>query len=185
VEPTLCAFTTRQEAKHSYPALRNVGSGIFGRTSQRRTHQSHRAGYHLAVTVFADFAAPEQRLEVLSLAALAELARTTTARAKEDLPWLKLARFRSGATPRGSLRHDRNVICITGVEGDYDGGVVAFDEGGGAVGEGRVAGAGLHESVAFAGRATVAGAVPDQHRAAAERPVWSCQPSQRRAGRGA
>jgi hypothetical protein len=78
--------------------------------------------------VFPDFAARAKRLQVLSQAALAELARTTTADTKEALPWLKLARFGYGATPRGSLRHDRNVICITGIEGDYDGGVVAFDE---------------------------------------------------------
>jgi hypothetical protein len=82
----------------------------------------------IAVTFFPDFAAREKRQAMLSLSALAELTRTTTAAAKEALPWLKLARFGNGATPRGSLRHDRNIICITGIEGDYDGGVVAFDE---------------------------------------------------------
>jgi hypothetical protein len=82
----------------------------------------------IAVTFFADFAAREKRQETLSLGELAELARTTTAAAKEDLPWWKLARFGNWATPRGSLRHDRNVICISGVEGDYDGGIVGLDE---------------------------------------------------------
>jgi len=42
----LCAFTTRQEAKSSYPAPRNIGSRIFGRTSRHRTQQRLRAGYH-------------------------------------------------------------------------------------------------------------------------------------------
>jgi hypothetical protein len=81
----------------------------------------------IAVTFFSDFAARTKRQVVLSLGAMAELACTTTAAAKEDLPWWKLARFGNYATPRGSYRHDRNVICISGVEGDYDGGIVAFD----------------------------------------------------------
>jgi hypothetical protein len=82
----------------------------------------------IAVTFFSDFAAREKRQEVLSLGAMAELARTTTATSKAELPWWKLARFGNWATPRGSLRHDRNVLCVSGVEGDYDGEVVAFDE---------------------------------------------------------
>src|SRR5215469_2073145 len=44
--PTLSAFTTKQEAKPSCPARRNIGSGIFGRTSRYRIHQRLRAGYH-------------------------------------------------------------------------------------------------------------------------------------------
>ena len=43
--PTPCAFATRQEAKSSCPAPRNTGSGIFGHTSRRRTHQNLHAGY--------------------------------------------------------------------------------------------------------------------------------------------
>jgi hypothetical protein len=82
----------------------------------------------IAVTFFSDFAAREKRQETLSLGALAELARTTTATSKAALPWWKLARFGNWATPRGSLRDDRNVICVSGLEGDYDGEIVAFDE---------------------------------------------------------
>lgn len=39
---------------------------------------------------------------------------------KSDCPWLKLATFGSLRTESHSLRHDANVVQITGVEGDYD-----------------------------------------------------------------
>jgi hypothetical protein len=83
---------------------------------------------NITVTFFRDFAARAKRQETLSLRAMAELARAATAAAKEDLPWWKLARFGNAATGQGSLRHDRNVICISGVEGDYDGEVVELDK---------------------------------------------------------
>jgi hypothetical protein len=35
--------------------------------------------------------------------------------------WIKLAVFGNVATAKGSLRHDDNVLEVTGVEGDYDG----------------------------------------------------------------
>ena len=41
--------------------------------------------------------------------------------AKMVCPWIKLARFGDSRTPKGALRHDRNLVEITGVEGDYDG----------------------------------------------------------------
>jgi hypothetical protein len=52
---------------------------------------------------------------------LAALIRTTTAATKEQLPWLKCARFGDRRTAAGSLRHNANVLVITGLEGDYDG----------------------------------------------------------------
>jgi predicted P-loop ATPase len=55
---------------------------------------------------------PQFRAEIL----------TATAKAKADLPWLKLARFGDVKTDKGSLRHDANVLAITGIEADYDGG---------------------------------------------------------------
>lgn len=39
---------------------------------------------------------------------------------KTDLPWLKLARFGNKRTERQSLRHDANVVAISGIEADYD-----------------------------------------------------------------
>jgi hypothetical protein len=66
---------------------------------------------------------------------LAARIRTTTAGRKDDLPWLKLAKFgnrRSRPKPDGtagnSLRWDGNVLAITGIEADYDGGQISVDE---------------------------------------------------------
>ena len=38
------------------------------------------------------------------------------AREKARLPLLKLARFGSTSTSKGSLRHDANVVAVTGIE---------------------------------------------------------------------
>lgn len=48
---------------------------------------------------------------------------------KEKSSLIKLALFGTTRTEKGSLRHDVNVIEITGVEGDYDGEVFSPDEG--------------------------------------------------------
>jgi hypothetical protein len=82
----------------------------------------------LAVTFFTDHAAAEKRQDVVSVDALAALIRDTSAPTKDDLPWLKLARFGNARTPHGSLRHDRNVIAISGIEADYDGERIDFDD---------------------------------------------------------
>jgi predicted P-loop ATPase len=81
----------------------------------------------IVVTFFEDHAATTKREETLSLHDLCNLIRATTALSKTALPWLKLARFGSTTTDRGSLRHNANVIENTGAEGDYDGERVAFD----------------------------------------------------------
>jgi hypothetical protein len=81
----------------------------------------------LTVTFFDDYAAQTKREERVALAELAQRIRDTTASAKASLPWLKLARFGNTKTLKGSLRHDANVIAITGVEADYDGEELGFD----------------------------------------------------------
>ena len=80
----------------------------------------------IAVTLFHNFAAREKEERTFTNAALAELVRTTSAGAKDDLPWLKLARFGDTRSAKGSLRHDANILAISGIEADYDGGVVWF-----------------------------------------------------------
>jgi hypothetical protein len=80
------------------------------------------------VTFFASYAATTKREVVLSPAALAELIRTTTADDKGSLPWLKCARFGDQRTEHNSLRHNANVLAITGIEADYDGEQMGFDE---------------------------------------------------------
>jgi hypothetical protein len=52
---------------------------------------------------------------------------------KSDCPLVKLARFGEIRSPAGSLRHDANVIEITGVEADYDAGEIAFVDAVGAL----------------------------------------------------
>jgi hypothetical protein len=76
-----------------------------------------------AVTLFEDYAATTKREVSLSLDALAEMVRSTSAATKDELPWLKLARFGSLPNPKtnsGSLRWDGNVSRISGAVADYD-----------------------------------------------------------------
>ncbi len=81
----------------------------------------------VTVTFFPTYAASTKREEACTLPALAERIRTTTASEKERLPWLKLARFGEAPSAANCLRHDENVVAITGVEADYDGGMATFD----------------------------------------------------------
>lgn len=74
----------------------------------------------MQVTYFADHQARTTRTADVSLADLRDLAIHTTAPAKSQLPWIKCATFGTNATPRGSLRHNANLLAITGVEADYD-----------------------------------------------------------------
>jgi hypothetical protein len=92
-------------------------------------------GNRLSVTFFSDYAARKKREESLSLEALAKLIRSTSAPEKARLPWLKLARFGNAQTEKSSLRHDRNIIACSGVEGDYDGEEMSFDEAIGILGK--------------------------------------------------
>jgi hypothetical protein len=85
-------------------------------------------GRRIAVTFFKDAAAQAKRQENLTAEALLERIRTTTAHDKASLPWLKLARLGNTRTAKGSLRHDRNLIAISGVEADYDGERIRFDD---------------------------------------------------------
>ena len=47
---------------------------------------------------------------------------------KEQLPLVKLGTFGTQASASGCLRHDENLLAITGVEADYDGGTLGFDD---------------------------------------------------------
>jgi hypothetical protein len=78
------------------------------------------------VTRFPTFAAFDRTETTYGPDDLAALIHGTTASRKDLLPWLKLARFGDLRTPKSSLRHDANVLAVTGIEGDYDG---ALDAG--------------------------------------------------------
>jgi hypothetical protein len=78
-------------------------------------------------TLFFSQYADSKREEVATPAEIAERVRTTTAREKQQLPWLKLATFGDAKSDKGSFRHDANMLVITGVEADYDGEIMSFD----------------------------------------------------------
>jgi hypothetical protein len=82
----------------------------------------------ITITFFANHGATSKREVRLTLRELEELIRTTTAPSKEQLPWVKGARFGDQRTAAGSYRHNANVLAVSGIEGDYDGERISFDE---------------------------------------------------------
>ena len=83
----------------------------------------------VTITFFPNAAAQTKREEVLHLPDLAKRIAAATASSKATLPWLKLATFGDLRTADGnSLRHNANVVTISGAEGDYDGETTSFAE---------------------------------------------------------
>jgi hypothetical protein len=89
----------------------------------------------LAVTFFFTAGAWRKKEEFLSLRALAPRIKTVTGQQKSRLPWLKLASFGDDRLPhdanppaRWSLRHNANVLAISGVEVDYDRGALTVED---------------------------------------------------------
>jgi hypothetical protein len=80
------------------------------------------------VTFFRSWAAKTLSTAELTLEELAERIQRADASAKDKLPWLKLARFGDKRTNKNSLRHDDNVISISGIEADYDGKKISIAE---------------------------------------------------------
>lgn len=85
------------------------------------------------VSIFSDVKANKIERTRLTMRELAERVRTTKAQQKNGLPLLKLARFGDDAKPRkdGSsgdcLRWDENMLSASGIEGDYDAGVISME----------------------------------------------------------
>ncbi len=75
----------------------------------------------LWVTFFDDVAAVYKTPELVSLRALIPRLQHTQAPEKAQLPLIKLASLGSHRTAKNSLRHDRNLREIWGLELDYDG----------------------------------------------------------------
>lgn len=83
----------------------------------------------LRYTIFKDrFGAVKSTQSTTWLQLVEHLKRPSVFRAKADMPLLKMATFGNERTPKGSLRHDSNLLVVTGVEGDYDGGLVPAEE---------------------------------------------------------
>jgi Primase C terminal 2 (PriCT-2) len=95
------------------------------RTAKRRRHTN---GPRVNVTFFPSQAAQSMRSESMTLPELCDRIQTTNKRSKAALPWLKLASFGEQRTDKNCLRHNANVLEITGVEADYDREQMTLDE---------------------------------------------------------
>lgn len=83
----------------------------------------------LRLTGFEDVHATEKQEIEVNFDQLARYIREPKLHpSKDSCPLLKLATFGDLRTDKGSLRHDANVLSVYGVEGDYDAGVMPFDE---------------------------------------------------------
>jgi hypothetical protein len=83
--------------------------------------------YPLHVTFFKDAGAHSKQDAEVSLRALIPRFQSTSAPSKALLPWIKLATFGNQRTDRGSLRHDRNILSVHGIEADYDGETITVE----------------------------------------------------------
>lgn len=54
--------------------------------------------------------------------------RTLPPKPKAESPLIKFSRFGGQTTPKGSFRHDDNLLEVTGLEGDYDAGSYSAEE---------------------------------------------------------
>lgn len=82
----------------------------------------------IAVSRFQDVKAKSVTVKPTSLRALAKEITATHGASKGSLPLLKLARFGNSRTDSASLRHDANLLSVTGIEGDYDAGQVSPED---------------------------------------------------------
>jgi hypothetical protein len=80
------------------------------------------------LTIFPDVKAFRKTEQPLDIARLLATIRITTAPAKTKLPLIKLATFGNNKTEKGSLRHDANMLNISGLEADYDAERISFDD---------------------------------------------------------
>lgn len=79
-------------------------------------------------TFFDDVFAQSMRAETMTVEELAELIRDTVAPSKDTQPLFKLAHYGAVRSAAGSLRHDGNVVSVSGCELDYDGEVMSLAE---------------------------------------------------------
>lgn len=80
----------------------------------------------MRVTVFDDLGGARREEQGIEWAALcAYLSDPPEFPAKSSCPLLKLAAFGEQVSAKGSLRHDANVLYISGIEGDHDSGLLS------------------------------------------------------------
>jgi hypothetical protein len=82
----------------------------------------------IEVTFFPNWFAGTQYRRAVTPTELGSEILEASAAVKEELQWLKLARFGNKKTAKGSLRSDSNLIAITGIEIDLDRETLEFEE---------------------------------------------------------
>ena len=89
---------------------------------EREAIQAKGAPLLVKFTMFADYGASEKTEQARSWDDLVKRLKTVRKiyPEKSACPWIKLATFGDKRSPKNSLRHDANVLAISGVEGDYD-----------------------------------------------------------------
>ena len=80
------------------------------------------------VTRFQNVKSVKRIQQTMTLDELTTLIKRPTATEKKGLPLLKLARFGDKPSAHGILRHDKNVLAVSGVEVDYDAEAIPFKE---------------------------------------------------------
>ena len=80
------------------------------------------------VTFFPDEKAQTMRVEEMTLHELRARILSTTKKRKAALPWLKLALFGEKRSEKNCLRHNENLLAITGIELDYDRAEIKFND---------------------------------------------------------
>ncbi|HEX3346933.1 MAG TPA: AAA family ATPase, partial [Acetobacteraceae bacterium] len=130
-QPVPNGFPASVAAEAGGPAFKSPAHSLpesYGDASlqaRRQAEQPDRFGHGLRVTLFRTYAAKTKHERDYTLRSLADEIEATTGVTKGVLPWLKLATFGDLRAPiKDSLRHDDNVLTITGIEGDYDGELV-------------------------------------------------------------
>jgi hypothetical protein len=80
------------------------------------------------VAIFDDLTGSTLTMVTMDAEEMFDMANNTRAAKKEDLPLFIHGKFGSQLSPKGSLRHDANLICRTGWAVDYDDEKMPFDE---------------------------------------------------------
>uniref|UniRef100_UPI00404877CE VapE domain-containing protein n=1 Tax=Yoonia sp. TaxID=2212373 RepID=UPI00404877CE len=124
-------WTPPPETENAAPAA--TGNGVETSAAHKIAFENHTetapekqgCDVPLAVSMFADVKALRIEPARLSLRQIQARLTAATAPAKSDLPLVKLGTFGDVRTEKGSLRHDANLLSVSGVEGDYDAGAVS------------------------------------------------------------
>jgi Virulence-associated protein E len=90
--------------------------------------QTEPAAYSVVVTHFPDEFAKTKTERTYSLPELVGEILAADGARKEDLQWLKCARFGDRRSRKNSLRHDDNVLAVYGAEADYDAEGMSFEQ---------------------------------------------------------